>query len=125
MNLLLDTHVLLWWLDDSLKFTQKALKAIEDENNRVFVSTASTWEIAIKKSIGKLNAPNNLEKELKKHYFEVLPIALPHTWRTIQLPFHHRDPFDRLLIAQAQVENLTIVTHDSKLQMYEISLIMT
>jgi PIN domain nuclease of toxin-antitoxin system len=125
VKLLLDTHVLLWWLDDHTKLTDEAYKAIENVDNQIFVSAATSWEIAIKKSIGKMSAPDNLEEELEKHKFEVLNISISHTWKVRELPFHHSDPFDRLLISQAIYERLTIVTHDSKMKKYNVPLIIT
>ncbi len=123
MKLLLDTHALLWWFDDYTKLSQDAFRAIENIENEIFVSAATSWEIAIKKSIGKLEAPDNFEEELTRHDFTALGIDISHTLALIDLPFYHKDPFDRLIIAQAQIKGLTIVTCDKKFKQYNIPLI--
>ena len=106
MNLLLDTHVLLWWIDDNPTLLIKAKEAIADGGNMVFVSTATIWEICIKHALGKLKIPINFRKVLEQQAFEMLPISADHTYFIGELPAHHRDPFDRMLIAQALFEGL-------------------
>jgi PIN domain nuclease of toxin-antitoxin system len=124
MNLLLDTHALLWffWDDPQLSATAKAL--IEDPANRKLVSRASCWEIAIKVSIGKLNLgePSGtfLPREVARNLFEILPITLDHATAVESLPLHHRDPFDRLLIAQAMREGIPLVTADPVFDSYPV-----
>ena len=115
--LLLDTHVLLWWLLDAPELSASAKSAIAQGAQRVFVSAASSWELAIKYRLGKLplagDIVENLPRYLRKERFVVLPIALDHTLAAGALPGPHRDPFDRMLIAQAQIEKLRLVSRDS------------
>lgn len=118
MNLLLDTCVLLWWLDDPNLLSKEALTAIEDPDNQIIVSVVSAWEIAIKKALGKLEAPENLKEMIADSEFELIPIDYEHAWQVKDLPSHHRDPFDRLLVSQAKIEHLTLVTRDLKLKAY-------
>ena len=119
MNILLDTHVLLWWLTDDQRLNKKARQAIESETHLVYVSSASIWEIAIKKSIGKLKTKENIADHVNLNDFEPLPITLDHTSAVETLAHHHQDPFDRMLIAQAIIENLQIITHDQHFQLYK------
>ncbi len=119
-RLLLDTHVLLWWLSDDSQLGQLTRKAISDPRNQVYVSAASTWEISIKKSLGKLSAPDDMDSIVDDEGFEKLPIALFHGDQAGMLPGHHKDPFDRMLIAQAQSEGLVVVTTDQKIARYRI-----
>ena len=124
MKLLLDTHILIWWLDPTISTLSKAAyDVISDGESLVFVSVATAWEITIKKALGKLDAPANLEEELARHRFQPLPITISHALAVGQLPPHHNDPFDRILVAQAKVEGLTLVTRDEKLKMYDIPFI--
>lgn len=124
MNLLLDTHVFLWAIDDDPTLSQKARIAIIDGNNLVFVSAATAWEITIKKAIGKLRLPQgDYLDELRLHRFTALDITTEHALVVGDLPEHHKDPFDRMLVAQAQVENLTLVTRDPRLMVYPIRII--
>ena len=120
MRLLLDTHVLIWWLEGGKNITPKVQDQISRPNNDVFISAASAWEIAIKKNSGKLKTPDDLEEQIKRHAFTPLPIELSHALRAGALPLHHRDPFDRMLVAQCQIEDLSLVTHDTKLSMYDV-----
>ena len=120
MNLLLDTHVLLWALIDDPGLSAPARRAIVDGANTVFVSAATAWEIAIKKSLGKLTAPDNYEEELVAHRFTPLDLTTRHALAVEKLPPHHQDPFDRLLIVQAQLERLTLVTRDRKIMDYDV-----
>ena len=120
MRLLLDTHVLLWWLDDSPQLGTEARDLIGLGDNEVFVSAISAAEIAIKSSIGKLRVPADLEQQLDDNAFAPLPLRLHHGLAVEMLPFHHRDPFDRLLIAQARCEDLTLVTADRMFAAYDV-----
>jgi len=124
MKLLLDTCALLWWLSDDAQLGATARQAIARETNEVFVSAASAWEISIKKALGKLEAPADLAAALKRNYFLPLDITVSHALRAGQLPRHHEDPFDRMLIAQAQEERLTIVTHDPRFEPYKVQLLL-
>jgi PIN domain nuclease of toxin-antitoxin system len=119
-RLLLDTHVFLWWLADSAELSDSARKAIADERNEVFVSAASGWEISIKRATGKLKAPDNLDALVEESGFTPLPITFFHGEQAGALPVHHKDPFDRMLIAQAQAEGLLIVTRDPWIPRYGI-----
>ncbi len=120
MRLLLDTHVVLWALADDRGLAEEARAAIVDGSNAVYVSAASAWEMAIKKALGKLRAPDDLEQQLVSHRFQPLDVNVGHGLAVEGLPLHHRDPFDRLLVAQARVEGLTIVTRDSRLSHYDV-----
>ena len=122
MNLLLDTHVLLWWLSDDKMLGAKARAAIADSGTQVFVSAATAWEISIKMTLGKLDAPDNFEEALATSGFTPLPIMVEHALAAGRLPDHHRDPFDRMLIAQAQLEELLVVTHDGAFGQYDVGL---
>lgn len=123
MNLLLDTHILIWALENNPLLSQASRDAIIDGQNLVFVSTASIWEMSIKKNIGKLNTPDNLYEEIKLHRFNILNIEFEHAEIAGSLPLIHKDPFDRMLVAQAISEKLTIVSQDSFIAQYNVSLI--
>ena len=121
--MLLDTNALLWALVEPRRLATRAIDALEDEGSDVFVSIVSPWEMAIAKARGKMDPPDDLEMQLKQQRFTLLPILLRHTQAIGAMPHHHRDPFDRMLIAQAQVDGLTIVTSDRKLREYPVSLL--
>lgn len=123
MQLLLDTHALIWWLSNNPTLSAKTKKVIANPNNIVFVSAASAWEIAIKKSLGKLQAPDDLKEQVEVQRFTPLDINIDHALTVEKLPKHHRDPFDRILIAQAMSENLIIITRDRKFTAYKIKTI--
>ncbi|MGD1973882.1 MAG: type II toxin-antitoxin system VapC family toxin [Desulfobacterales bacterium] len=123
MNLLLDTHVLLWWLDANPSLSEKATETIADGNNLVLISSAAIWEIRIKEALGKLEIPSNFQRVLERQPFEMLAITAEHAHAVGDLPAHHCDPFDRMLIAQAKVERLTIVTRDAIIKQYKIPII--
>lgn len=120
MMLLLDTHVFLWWLDDPRLLSEDARAAIADGKNSVYVSAAVVWEIAIKRALGKLDAPDDLEAVLEANRFLPLPITVPHALTVETLPPHHRDPFDRMLIAQARHEGFTFVSRDRHVSPYGV-----
>ncbi len=122
MRLLLDTHALLWWLADE-GLTTHARDAIADPANIVMVSAVSAWEISIKKALGKLAAPDDLEHQVQAGGFVPLPISIGHGIAAGQLARHHEDPFDRMLIAQAFAEGLTIVTRDKRFDDYGVALL--
>ncbi len=125
MQLLLDTHAFLWWVADHPNLSSQARQAIADPGNECFVSLASCWEIAIKSSLGKLQLGRPLDRfipeQLRLNQFQLLGVELAHVLRVNELPWHHRDPFDRLLIAQCQVESMTLVSVDQHVVDYEIS----
>ena len=122
MNLLLDTHVLLWWLDDHPTLSKVARSAIADGGNLVFISAAAIWEIRIKQALGKLEIPPDFRIILDQQPCETLPITADHAHMISELPAYHRDPFDRMLVAQAKVEGFTLLTHDARLKKYKVSL---
>jgi PIN domain nuclease of toxin-antitoxin system len=122
LRLLLDTHVLIWALSDPNRLTAKSRAAIKAEENKVFVSVVSPWEVAIKGRREGLRLPDRLGEELDRRRFELLPVLLRHTDPIESMPHHHRDPFDRMLVAQAVIDGLTIVTADRKLTNYQVSL---
>lgn len=121
MNLLLDTHVVLWALTDDPSLSPGARAAIIDGTNRVVVSAVSAWEIVIKRSLGRLRAPDDLEHQVRVHRFDPLDVTFAHAAEVGRLPAIHRDPFDRLLVAQARVEGLTIVTRDTHIPDYDVA----
>lgn len=122
MSLLLDTHVFLWWREASDRITAEATQAIS-EAETVFVSAASAWEVAIKVALGKLRIPGPFESAVRESRLDELPITFGHAAAVTALSPHHRDPFDRMLIAQAMTEQLTLVTHDRRFEPYGISII--
>ena len=122
---LLDTHALLWFFDKSENLSKKALAEITSDK-KVFVSIVTIWEIAIKRSIKKLNldkSSSELKELCLKEKFEILPLSEKHIDLIHDMPFFHNDPFDRILIAQAQAENLTIITKDSKFKFYNVKIL--
>jgi PIN domain nuclease of toxin-antitoxin system len=122
MRLLLDTHVLLWWLADDPALSEDARRRIANEPE-VFVSAASAWEIAIKRALGKLEAPEDLLEALEAGGIGRLPIEFEHASIAGALPRHHDDPFDRMLVAQAQHEGLTLLTSDTRIASYAVAVL--
>jgi PIN domain nuclease of toxin-antitoxin system len=120
MRLLLDTHVLLWWLADDPALSKQARRLIANEPE-VFASAASAWEIAIKRALGKLEAPEDLPAALAAGGIAGLPIGFEHAAVAGALPRHHDDPFDRMLVAQAQHEGLTLLTSDARISRYGVA----
>lgn len=123
MNLLLDTHTLIWVFDSNPTLSQEAREAVADGQNEVFVSAVTAWEIAIKRALKKLELKGDYQRGLKLYRFIPLAISTEHALEVEKLPTHHADPFDRLLIAQAQLENLTLVTRDKRFRDYDVTLI--
>ena len=119
MRLLLDTHALIWWVGDDPHLGALAREAIASADNEVLVSSASIWEIGIKQKKGMLDAPNDLVAVAKRSFIE-MPITFLHAEQAGMLPRHHDDPFDRMLVAQAQMEGLIIVTADAALRRYGV-----
>jgi len=122
MTVLLDTHAFLWWIDNSNKLSQTAREVIADSNNKIYLSAVSTWEIAIKDQLGKLTAPKPLlpffTDQIHKNNFHFLSIQMEHTCKVNDLENIHKDPFDRLLIGQAIIEGIPILTIDSLISAY-------
>jgi len=127
LRVLLDTHVLLWLTNDTSKLPAPVISLCEDGTNSLFVSIASFWELAIKMSLGKIDLADNAIEQLQAwctdNAIGILPIEMNHCIRLQTLPFHHRDPFDRLLIAQAECEKLSIISADENFPVYEIEVI--
>jgi PIN domain nuclease of toxin-antitoxin system len=121
VNLLLDTHVLLWW-DEGRRLSAAARQAIRDAD-AVYVSAASAWEIAIKTGLGRVKPRRTVEQAAAESGFEELPVTFRHAARLATLPHHHRDPFDRLLVAQAAEEGLTLVSRDPALGLYGVAVV--
>jgi PIN domain nuclease of toxin-antitoxin system len=122
VNLLLDTHVVLWWLADDPTLSDD-LKARLDQEPDVYLSPATVWEVAIKQALGKLREPPDLPERIRDSGFRPLPITVEHAIAAGRLPPIHRDPFDRMLVAQALCENLTLVTRDTDIHKYEVPLL--
>ncbi|MFJ3323501.1 type II toxin-antitoxin system VapC family toxin [Streptomyces griseus] len=120
MRLLLDTHVILWWLADSDELSGQ-VKELLDTEPSVHLSAISAWEIAIKHSLGKLDGPDDLAERVRDSQFTTLPITAGHGVRAGGLPPLHRDPFDRILVAQAQIEGMTILTRDKWIPQYDVT----
>ncbi|WP_414514584.1 type II toxin-antitoxin system VapC family toxin [Nostoc sp. PCC 9305] len=127
MKLLLDTQCWLWWFAQPERLNEEAIAHIADENNELWLSVASIWEIGIKVAIGKLPLPDPLDSYISSRMAQLgmrsLEITASHALQAAALPLHHRDPFDRMLIAQAQIEEMTLVSSDSMFNKYNISLI--
>ncbi len=120
MRLLLDTHTFLWWVSDWEQIAEPAREAIADPGNTVFVSAVSGWEIGVKRAKGRLVAPENLAPVVAEKGFEHLPLTFEHAERAAVLPAHHRDPFDRMLVAQAQADELVLATRDARIARYDV-----
>ena len=123
MILLVDAHALLWWLGDDPALTEPARSAIADPTNDVFVSAATIWELAIKRAVGKLELVAALPDVVQEAGFAGVPVTMDDAWTAAALPAHHRDPFDRMLIAQATRLDAVIVTRDSAFAAYEVAVL--
>ena len=119
-RLLLDTHAFVWWVSDVARLTDAARAAIADPKNEVFVSAVTGWEIAVKKAKGRMRAPDNMAAMVDEKGFAHLPLTYHHAEQAAHLPMHHRDPFDRFLVAQAQAEGLILVTRDGNIPLYRV-----
>lgn len=124
ISYLLDTHIFLWWIADDPRLPPSTRQIISDPRNTLYFSAASAWEMAIKAQIGKLtleSAPDAfLSTHLNRNHVETMEVRISHAVRVFRLPMHHRDPFDRLLIAQSQVEGIPILTGDPWIRMYDV-----
>jgi PIN domain nuclease of toxin-antitoxin system len=127
MRALLDTHALLWWITDDPRLSETARRAIAGGDNEILVSAASGWEIAIKGKLGRLPLPALpgafISEQLRLNRFTALPVEMSHALHVHTLPDHHRDPFDRMLVAQCQVENVPLVTADADIARYDVRVI--
>jgi PIN domain nuclease of toxin-antitoxin system len=122
VRLLLDTHAAVWWLSGDERFGAKAVERIE-QAGEVLLSAAVVWEVAIKRSLGKLEAPGGFAATLLGAGARPLPVTLDHAAAVERLPWHHRDPFDRLLVAQAGIERAALVTGDAALEPYGVPIV--
>jgi len=124
VNVLLDTHVLIWWIENSRRLGWRTKAMIQDNNTTIWISAVAIWEISIKAAIDRLDVQpgfvDELPQEMELSGFRPLPVTFEHAFGVRHLPLHHADPFDRMLVAQAQCERLTILTTDPKLRMYDI-----
>ena len=126
MKLLLDSHAFLWWLTENPKLSAEARQAVADPTATVYVSAATIWELSIKAALGRLDLGGaDLVEEIAGNEFVELPMSARHSLAAAYLPRHHGDPFDRMLIAQAQLEGLTVVSRDAALRAYGISILPT
>ena len=127
MRYLLDTHTFLWWNMDDAQLSSIAKNLIADGNNEIFLSAASAWEIAIKTVRGRLDLPEDptryISNRLSLHGFQALPVQIHHAVQVYKLPLHHADPFDRLLIAQSQIESMPLISVDSEIRKYEVEVV--
>lgn len=123
-GLLLDTHVFLWWRENNRRLKPLARRAIETADV-VFVSSVTAWEASIKAALGRLEVPDTIEAGVEDSGFTELPIRFPHADLAGRLPRHHDDPFDRMLIAQAILERLTLVSHDGRMRPYDVRVLWT
>ena len=118
MRLLLDTNLLLWWLMENRELGREAKALIADPDNAIFISTVSLWEVWLKQSLGKLRLPPDFEARLDAQSFEILPLSGAHARKVAELPWLHRDPFDRMLVAQAAQDRLLLLTVDKRVGAY-------
>lgn len=123
MRYLLDTHIILWWLTEPTKLSSKIKLLIENKQNKLFVSSVSFWEMAIKQSLGRLTIPKNIIEVLIKEGLETLALTPEEALAVSDLPYIHNDPFDRMLIVQAKLNNLILITNDSKIMEYPAEII--
>ena len=124
---LLDTHTFLWWITNNPKLSSRVREIIRDGKNELFLSAASGWEIAIKAQLGRIQIPDKpqtfISEQMLANAIQGLPIQISHALHVYNLPTHHRDPFDRMLVAQAQLEGLPILTNDSQISRYPVKII--
>jgi PIN domain nuclease of toxin-antitoxin system len=121
---LLDTHLVLWWMEGEVsKISERALATLGSEGMEPVVSAVTVWEVAIKRSLGKVKARAGMLNEIERAGVELLPVTARHADLVASLPLHHRDPFDRLLVAQATVEGLPLITNDESLRRYDVEVI--
>ena len=122
-SFLLDTHVFIWWMKNDKILPEKLKQLIENQNNLIFLSVISIWEMIVKSKLGKLKLPANWSKSFENIRFEIMPLELKHILTLEKLPLHHKDPFDRMLISQAISEKTTLITNDQKIKKYKVKTI--
>lgn len=120
---LIDTQIFIWWMENSERISKKLYDLLNNPHNEVFLSAASVWELVIKKGKKKLKGTVNIQEGIKASNFSILSIEIAHVLGVEKLPHIHKDPFDRILIAQSQVENVTLITSDEKIMKYKVSAI--
>ncbi len=127
MRVLLDTHAFIWWVTDDHRLSPRARQVFGDGDNHLSFSVASAWEIAIKAGLGRLKLRDGAETFVNRHVerngISILPVRLSHALRLESLPYHHADPFDRLLVAQAQQEGLSLLTNDRRIAAYDVAVV--
>ncbi len=123
MKLLLDTHAVLWWLADDHRIGDEVVRHLTDDTNQVLISAVVVWEVAIKRSLGKLKAPEAVGPTLVEAGAQPLPVTIEHAAAVERLPWVHRDPFDRLLVAQALTEDAVVVSGDERLSQYGVAIV--
>jgi PIN domain nuclease of toxin-antitoxin system len=123
VRLLLDTHAAIWLLEDPARMSERAVDHFADDSNDVLLSAVVVWEIAVKRSMGKLDSPADMVEQLSEVGVRSLPITLAHAVEVEHLPLHHRDPFDRLLVAQARTEKASILSRDEQLRRYDVDVV--
>jgi PIN domain nuclease of toxin-antitoxin system len=123
LRLILDTHAALWWLSDDARLGDEAARQLSDDTNQLLLSAAAVWEVAIKRSLGKLNAPADFAATMLSGGAQALAVTVDHVAAVEHLPWHHRDPFDRMLVAQTQVERATLVSGDATLAAYGVPVV--
>ncbi len=119
---LLDTHVILWWLAGE-PMTPEAMSVIRNRGEQLFLSSVSAWEIAVKRKLGKLEAPADLEEQIRATDVQILDLRWSHAWAAGEIALHHKDPFDRMIIAQARLEGMVLITADRRLGEYNVPMI--
>jgi len=127
MNYLLDTHAFIWWISGASQWPASVTEWMSQASGSIWISVASLWEMSIKIRLGKLKMPDPFDRyvlrQIQMNRLEILPVHAPHVFETMKLPMHHRDPFDRLLIAQARIEKLTLISQDEALRAYDVPMI--
>lgn len=123
MSYLLDTHIILWWLTDLKEIAPKASKIISNKENNIFISSVSLWEMAIKKSLGRLTLPRNIIEILQTENFQIIPMGYEEALGISDLPQIHQDPFDRMLVMQAKLHNCVLITRDKNVMKYPVETI--
>jgi PIN domain nuclease of toxin-antitoxin system len=123
LRLLLDTHAALWWLSDDERFGAEATRQVADPTNQVLLSAAVVWEVALKRSLGKLEAPADFVATMLSAGAHAVAVTVEHAAAVERLPWHHRDPFDRMLVAQAELERAAIVSRDPALRPYGVPVV--